>query len=98
MKARRLTNPRVQEYDRERYHRDPERRRRTAASAVRWAKENPVAYHALNVFHGMLHRGKVTRGACALCGATEHVHGHHKDYSRGVALRAVPSAASRLVP
>jgi hypothetical protein len=81
VKLRARTNPYVQDYDRAR-HKTPEHKRRAMANAERWNKENPAGYRAHNILNGAINRGKIIKEPCVLCGTTEHVHGHHKDYAQ----------------
>jgi hypothetical protein len=78
-KVRRLTNPYVQEYERRRA-KTPNRRRKMRAVPDRWNKKHPDGYRAHNIFHAAVRDGKLKKEPCAMCGATEHVHGHHKNY------------------
>ncbi len=81
MKVRRLTDPYVQQYDRDRA-KTPARKRQGRMNVDRWRKENPVGYRAHNALNNAIRDGKITKQPCALCGAAECVHGHHKDYTR----------------
>jgi hypothetical protein len=81
MKERRLTNPYVQEYDRERYH-DPARKARTAEIAQRWAAQNPEARRAQYAVNNAVRDGRLKKMPCALCGSENNIQGHHKDYGR----------------
>jgi hypothetical protein len=81
MKVRRLTNPRVQEYDRLRYH-TPERKAYGAANAKRWRDEHPEAYRAQTAVNNAIRDRRLAKGPCALCGTTHNVQGHHKDYAK----------------
>jgi hypothetical protein len=81
MKRRRLTNPAVQEYERERYH-EPARKARLARNAKAWRKNNPMAYRAHTAVGNAVRDGRLLKEPCALCGTTENVQGHHKDYGK----------------
>ena len=81
MKVRALTNPRVQEYDRERA-KTPERKEKSARVSRDWRAKHPDAYRAQNKVNNSLRDGKLTKDPCCICGTTEHVHAHHKDYSK----------------
>lgn len=78
---RRLTNPVVQEYERRRAKR-PERKALSRSVNKKWREGNPTAYKAQNAVNNALRDGKLMRGPCSLCGATKHVHGHHRDYTK----------------
>jgi hypothetical protein len=80
-KVRRLTDPSVQQRDRERA-KTPQRRQHARSNADRWRKENPTGYRAHNAVSNAIRYGKMIKGPCALCGAAENVHGHHKDYTQ----------------
>lgn len=82
MKVRRLTNPRVQEYDRRRYYTDPKRKEFGRVNAKRWRQEHPEAYRAQTAVNNALRDRRLFKTPCALCGATERVQGHHKDYAK----------------
>lgn len=81
MKVRRLTNPRVQEYDQLRYQ-NPERREFGRLSAKRWRAAHPDAYRAQTAVNNALRDGRLKKSPCAICGTQKNVQGHHKDYSR----------------
>jgi hypothetical protein len=81
MKLNRMTNPAVQKYDRERYHR-PERKAMSAASAKRWRESHPAAYKAQTAVNNAIRDKRLVKGICAFCATDNNVHAHHKDYSR----------------
>jgi hypothetical protein len=81
MKVRRLTNPRVQEYDRLRY-RTPERKAQGAANAKKWRKDHPEAYKAHTALNNAVRDGRIQKQPCAVCSTDKNVHAHHSDYSR----------------
>ncbi len=81
MKLIRLTNPRVQEYDRARA-KEPARVIKSRANSRRWREKHPEAYRAQNALNNALRDGKLFREPCAVCGSKEHIHAHHKDYGR----------------
>lgn len=81
VKRRALTNPAVQAYDRARAKR-PEKKAALAKNSKLWRQQHPEAYHAHIALNNALRDGKIEKGPCAICGATEHIHGHHKDYSK----------------
>lgn len=80
MKARSRTNPRVQEYDRERA-KLPSRKQRRTANSKQWRAKNPLAYKAHTEVNKAVRKGILIRLPCEFCGDT-NVHGHHKDYSK----------------
>ena len=45
-------------------------------------EKNPVRYSAMKIYRYALRRGKLVRGPCAVCGATEDIDGHHTDYTK----------------
>jgi hypothetical protein len=79
-KVRRLTNPYVQQYERERA-KTPKRRSTMRENSDRWKQKNPAGYHAHNALNNAIRDGKLTKEPCALCGTTQHIHGHHKNYA-----------------
>lgn len=81
MKIRRLTNPDVQEYDRQRY-RNPDRKARTAEVAKRWAERNPKARKAQWTVSNAVRDGRLKKTPCAMCGSAKNIQGHHKDYDK----------------
>jgi hypothetical protein len=81
MKRQRLTDPKVQEYDRIRYQ-HPERKAYQRKIADRWDAEHPLAYKARYTVHNAVRDGRLTRQPCAICGTTEKIHAHHRDYSK----------------
>jgi hypothetical protein len=81
MKVRRLTNPRVQEYDRLRY-RNPDRKAQGAANAKQWRKDHPEAYKAQTAVNNAVRDGRLEKTPCAICGTEANVQGHHKDYAK----------------
>jgi hypothetical protein len=81
VRRRARTNPRVQEYDRERA-KLPHRVKMRAEYNKRWRAENPDAYRAQTMIGNFLRDGKIKKEPCAICGATKHVHAHHHDYAR----------------
>lgn len=81
VKARRLTDPSVREYDRKRAklpHRIENATRITRA----WRERNPDAAKAHRAVTYAVRSGKLTREPCEICGTRVHVHAHHKDYAK----------------
>ena len=60
-------------------------RRRTYAE--RLAGRFPERMRAYRRYDWALQSGKLVRGPCEVCGATEDVHGHHDDYSKPLDVR-----------
>jgi hypothetical protein len=81
MWRRRRTNPAVQAYDRARYQ-QPARKQRTADTARKWDEEHPAAYRAHYTLTNAVRDKRLKKGPCTICGTTDRVHGHHKDYSK----------------
>jgi hypothetical protein len=81
MKIRRLTNPAVQEYDRDRA-KTLERKQHMNSVSIKWRKEHPEAYKAHNALNNALRDGRIQKQPCGVCGTEKNVHGHHSDYSR----------------
>jgi hypothetical protein len=51
-------------------------------NSKKWRRQHPDAYRAQNAVNNAIRDKKLIKQSCQLCGATEHVHGHHKDYAR----------------
>jgi hypothetical protein len=81
MRLHRLSNPHVQERDRQR-SKTPNRRAHLRAVAMRWRQRNPEGYRAQNIANNAVRDRKLSRRPCQVCSATEHVHKHHRDYSQ----------------
>lgn len=81
VKLRRLTDPKVREYDRARAKK-PSRIQRATATTKKWRQENPKAYRAQNAVNNAIRDGKLKRKPCEICAATQGVHAHHKDYAK----------------
>ncbi len=80
MRFRSRTNPRVQEYDRER-SKQPHRLKKFAEYSKAWREQNPLAYKAHCAVNNAVRDGRLIKTPCEFCGDPK-VHGHHKDYSR----------------
>jgi hypothetical protein len=76
----RLTSPQAQAFDRE-YVKRPEVRVKVAERVKRWYAENPEKQKAQGQLRHAVNTGRLTRGACAICG-DQKTHGHHEDYSK----------------
>lgn len=81
VRSRRLTDPSVREYDRRRA-KEPKRRAQATKVTREWRKRNPLAYQAHIAVGNALRDGRMEKQPCQLCATTEHVHAHHKDYSK----------------
>jgi hypothetical protein len=81
MRKRARTNPKVQEYDRARAKTD-KRRKHNREVSKKWRQDHPIAYRAQNMVNNGLRDGKLKKGPCSICGATNHLHAHHRDYSK----------------
>lgn len=81
MKRLRLTDPAVQERERQRA-KSPHRVAKAASNTAKWRHSHPEAYRAQNAVNNAIRDHKIVRGPCAICGGTENVHGHHKDYAK----------------
>jgi hypothetical protein len=64
----------------------PERRLRLRANARKWREDHPGGYRAHTAVNNAVRDGKLVKEPCALCGAAENVHGHHKDYTQPLAV------------
>ena len=75
-------NDSVREYDRMRSKR-PERKAHAARNGKRWRKNNPEKVRAQLKARRAVASGKIERQhECCVCGAEEHLHMHHHDYSK----------------
>lgn len=81
VKLRRLTNPAVRAYDRERA-KTPSRREKATAITSNWRRKNPDAYRAQNALNNAVRDGKIERKPCEICAQPKGVHAHHRDYSK----------------
>ena len=80
VRLRRLVNPAVREYDRERAKK-PERREKSVRIVRAWRVRNPDAYKAQTAVSNAVRDGRLTKMPCEICGEAK-VHAHHKDYSK----------------
>ena len=87
VRQHRRDNDSVREYDRRRYKEQPHRKINGAANAKRWAEKNPIKYKAQNAVSNAVRDGRLKKMPCEECGTTEHVHGHHDDYSKPLDVR-----------
>lgn len=85
MRARARTNPAVQEYDRARA-KLPARKAQSRAVAKKWREDHPDAYRAQTMINNRIRDGKLIKGPCAICGTSNHVHAHHKNYDKPLAV------------
>ena len=49
--------------------------------------KHPEKYKANQAVGNAIRSGRLVRGQCEVCGTTEHVHGHHNDYSKPLDVR-----------
>jgi hypothetical protein len=47
----------------------------------------PKSRYAIGVIKNEIKRGRLQVCPCEVCGATEHVHGHHDDYDKPLVVR-----------
>lgn len=47
----------------------------------RWQRKNPEKRAAHEAVRDALRRGQLTRQPCEICGSTENVDAHHRDYN-----------------
>jgi hypothetical protein len=82
----------VREYDRQRA-KDPHRKAKAAANLKRWRaanpnrvnkdrRDHPEKYKARTAVSNAIRDKKLTKGPCEVCGSTEKVQAHHRDYSK----------------
>lgn len=84
MRIRRRTNPKVQEYDRERY-KTPARKEAARIRAKADRQTNPIAYKARTAVGNAVRDGRLKKLPCEFCG-TEKVEAHHQDYSKPLSV------------
>lgn len=80
VRLHRRMNDSVREYDRVR-SKTPKRKALAAKRQRMYREKNEAAYKAQNALNNALRDGKIAKEPCAICGASERVHAHHKDYS-----------------
>lgn len=88
--------PHVREYDRRRYHTNPERKlknqlsfknwalknpEKVAESKLNWIKRNPEKRKAHIMVWSALRSGKLIKKPCEVCGK-QKVQAHHSDYTK----------------
>lgn len=83
---RRANLARIREYDRTRFHEDPERRAAQYASARTLKDVYPEKYRARYMVHNAVRDGRLERKPCEVCGAINS-EGHHEDYSKPLEVR-----------
>lgn len=81
VRRHRRTTPTVQAYDRDRA-KTAKRRLHARALMVKYREENPDAYRAQTAVGNALRDGRLSREACLFCAVADHVHAHHRDYSK----------------
>lgn len=81
VRERRLTDPKVRAYDRQRA-KLPHRVERAKKITTEWRKKNPDAYKAHSEVNYALKTGAIVKGPCAICASDENIHAHHNDYSK----------------
>src|SRR6185312_3724336 len=74
-------NPKVQEYDRARA-KLPHRKTHIRNISKSWREKHPLAYQAQTAVGNAIRDGKLRKGPCSICGTTDGVHAHHRDYTR----------------
>lgn len=75
------TNPEIQRRRRER-QREPQFQEYNRLKNRRWRAANPEAVRAHRLVRKEIKEGRMKRDICAICGATENIQGHHKDYAK----------------
>lgn len=86
VKLRRLTEPSVRAYDRDRA-KTPARKAHARRVTIRWRAEHPDAYRAQTAVGNALRDGKLLKKPCQVCGTDEDVHAHHDDYSKPLEVK-----------
>ena len=57
------------------------------AKVARYRARNPDVVRAHIAVRTEIRAGRMIRGACEVCGSSEHVHAHHDDYSKPLSVR-----------
>lgn len=78
----RRNNDSVREYDRWRYQNNPDKKFKTDQNAKNWINKNPEARKAHKIVYNAIKSRRLIRQPCSVCGTTERIHAHHKDYSK----------------
>lgn len=82
VKERRKTNPKVQEYDRQRGN------RQTLEDTRAYREANPKKYKAQIWVNNAVRDGRLVKSTvCEVCESTLHVEGHHDDYDQPQVVR-----------
>lgn len=81
VRKNRQNDDHYREYDRMRSSL-PHRKESRAKTMREWRKKNPQAYIAQTAVSNALRDGRIKKSPCVLCDARDHVHAHHRDYSR----------------
>lgn len=81
MKDLRRDDPAVRERDRKRAATRGRVERQTGVTKA-WREKNPDAHLAHSAVGYALRTKKLEKEPCAICSSTEHIHAHHKDYSK----------------
>jgi len=68
-------------YQRER-NKKPEVKRAKAFSYARWSRQNREKVRAQGVVGYAARKGLLVKTDCVECGSSEHIHGHHEEYSK----------------
>lgn len=85
--ARRRANiDHYREYDRRRFHEDPERRAAQYLNSSEMKYLYPEKYRARYTVHNAIRDGRLERKPCEACG-TARSEAHHEDYSRPLDVR-----------
>jgi hypothetical protein len=60
---------------------------RLSRETVERHQADPEKFNARQAVHRAVKSGRLVRGPCEECGATENVQGHHDDYSKPLDVR-----------
>lgn len=83
VRVHRINSERPREYDRERYQKNPKRRKYTVSVAHKHRLKNPDAYRARYAVSNAVRDGRLKKPEkCEICGGRFWLHGHHDDYSK----------------
>lgn len=73
-------------YDVERTKR-PERIQHLLTNMRKFRAANPEKYKAHLLVNNAIRKGTLIKKPCEVCNTTEHVHGHHDDYTKPLEVR-----------
>jgi hypothetical protein len=76
----------VREYDRRRFHEDPERKQYSYTRSKAYRLKEPVKYRAHSAVSNAVRDGRLTKLPCEVCGSS-FAEAHHDDYTKPLDVR-----------